>query len=78
MACMCGGCKSCLADQGYAEYPEFCPVCSAELLNEGPFCSPECEAKYIADQKAEADALVKELAEEAALAAEWKATRKVA
>lgn len=76
---MCGGCRACLAAQGYEEYPDCCPACGRELGEEdGDFCDAICEAKYLADLKAEDDALAAQLAEEAALAAEWKKARRVA
>lgn len=73
MACMCGGCRNCLEAQGH-ELPEDCAECGAALPedNETGFCSPACEARHLAAQRAADDAYAAQLAEEAALAAEWK------
>jgi hypothetical protein len=54
---------------------EACGECRAELpeTNQTGFCSEECEARYMNAVLDDANALAKSLAEDAKLAAEWKA-----
>jgi hypothetical protein len=68
-----------LADQ---DAPEACPVCGADNCTEAgdwvcaeapAFCSVACRDTYVAWQREDADALARDLAEEARLADEWRA-----
>lgn len=64
------------------ELPEVCPVCGAENCTDSGewvcadaacFCSLACRDTYVAWQREADDALVRELAEAARLADEWRA-----
>lgn len=74
MPCMCGGCRDCLAAQGYVDTPEACPVCDTPLDedNTSGFCSCRCERLYVAEMGARDSTLVLQLAEEAALADSYR------
>ena len=70
MACYCGGCRDCLAAQGFTDIPTHCVVCDKPLDddNDRGVCSRECERKIEAAHKAEATALALELHEADVLA----------
>ena len=81
MPCMCGGCRDCLAAQGYT-VPEVeqCVVCGAPIDTESHtfsgFCSSHCEACYAAEMQGRDRALALQLAEEAHLAATYWAEQR--
>ena len=68
------------------EMPETCPCCGAENADpvtgewicDGafPYCSVACMDVAVAEERERTDALVASLAEEAALAAEWRAMQR--
>lgn len=73
MSCMCGGCQDCLEAQGFGDRPEACPVCGVVLDEEQEdFCSPECQAQYVTEQRAADHRLAQDLASDAILAAAWR------
>lgn len=50
-------------DMEVVDPPEACPMCAAALTEEQTFCSPACEEKYQALQKAEGEAEAKAIFE---------------
>ena len=73
MPCMCGGCTTCLRDQGCDDLPEFCVRCGDALAEDATdaFCSDACKGAYVEEQRRADDALHEDMLECERLADEF-------